>query len=57
MTSSLGYASSSVEPVHFGLGTSDGPQAVEIIWPSGEKQTVADVAPRKMVTVTENPAN
>jgi len=53
MTSSLGYASSSVEPVHFGLGTSDGPQAVEIIWPSGAKQTVPDVAVRKVTTVTE----
>ena len=53
MTSSLGYASSSVEPVHFGLGPDDGPQAVEIIWPSGAKQVVPDIVVRKLTTVTE----
>jgi enediyne biosynthesis protein E4 len=53
MTSSLGYASSSVEPVHFGLGAADGPQSVEVFWPSGAKQTVSDVGVRKVTTVTE----
>jgi hypothetical protein len=53
MTSSTGYASSSLHAVHFGLGTTDGPQSVEIIWPSGAKQTLPDVAVRKVTTVTE----
>ena len=53
MTSSLGYASSSVEPVHFGLGASNEPQGVEVVWPSGAKQVVPDIVVRKLTTVTE----
>jgi enediyne biosynthesis protein E4 len=53
MTSSTGYASSSLDAVHFGLGAGDGPQSVEVIWPSGAKQTVPDVAMRKVTTLTE----
>ena len=53
MTSSLGYASSSVEPVHFGLGAINEPQGVEVVWPSGAKQVVPDIVVRKLTTVTE----
>jgi enediyne biosynthesis protein E4 len=53
MTSSLGYASSSVDAVHFGLGASDSAQSLEVLWPSGARQTVPDVSVRKLVTVTE----
>jgi enediyne biosynthesis protein E4 len=53
MTSSVGYASSSVDDVHFGLGAPGNPQSVEVLWPSGTKQVVPDVATRKVVAVTE----
>jgi hypothetical protein len=53
MTSSTGYASSSLDAVHFGLGAADGPPSIEILWPGGAKQTVPDAAMRKVVTVTE----
>jgi len=53
MTSSVGYASSSLDPVHFGLGTADRPPSIEVTWPSGAKQTVPDVTVRKTLTVTE----
>lgn len=53
MTSSLGYASSSVDGVHFGLGSAEGPQSLEVFWPSGAKQTVSDVALRQITTVRE----
>jgi hypothetical protein len=53
MTSSVGYASSSLDAVHFGLGATESPQTVEVLWPSGAKQTIPDVAVRKIITVTE----
>ena len=53
MTSSVGYASSSVDAVHFGLGAAESPQSVEVVWPSGARQTVPDVAVRRLVTITE----
>ena len=53
MTSSTGYASSSLGPVHFGLGTAAALQSVEVIWPSGAKQVVPDIVVRKLTTVTE----
>jgi hypothetical protein len=53
MTSSAGYASSSLGPVHFGLSAANGPLSVEVIWPSGAKQVVPDVTVRKLVTVQE----
>jgi enediyne biosynthesis protein E4 len=43
MTTSVGYASSSDGPVHFGLGPDDIAEAIEIHWPSGKVQTLKDV--------------
>jgi hypothetical protein len=53
MTSSTGYASSSLDAVHFGLSGADGAQSLEILWPSGVRQVVPDVALRKITTLTE----
>jgi len=53
MTTSDGYASSSDVPVHFGLGTDDHADLVEIHWPSGIVQTLQNVAGDKTLHVTE----
>jgi hypothetical protein len=53
MTSSVGYASSSLGPVHFGLGADDVAQLVEIHWPSGIVQTLQDVRADQILKVTE----
>lgn len=53
MTSSVGYASSSHGPVHFGLGKDNHAQMVEIHWPSGIVQTLRDVAGDRVTKVKE----
>ncbi len=53
MTSSVGYASSSLGPVHFGLGTEEGAESVEIRWPSGAVQKLENVRGRRVVKVKE----
>jgi hypothetical protein len=53
MTSSAGYASSSLEPVHFGHGSTKTVERVELRWPSGATQVLTDVAINRVVTVTE----
>ncbi len=53
MTTSVGYASSSAGPVHFGLGADRVAESVEIIWPSGITQTLHDVAADRVVKVKE----
>ena len=53
MTTAMGYASSSHSGLHFGLGTSDGPVRVEVEWPSGMKQVVADVKVNQVLTIKE----
>lgn len=55
MTTSVGYASSSHGPVHFGLGADDKAQVVEIRWPSGIVQTLRDVAGDRVLNVKEAP--
>jgi hypothetical protein len=52
-TSSVCYASSSLGPVHFGLGAEDKATTVEITWPSGIVQTMDNVAGDRVVSVTE----
>ncbi len=52
-TSSVCYASSSLGPVHFGLGTKKEAITVEIHWPSGIEQTFKNVEADRIVTVTE----
>ncbi|MGA9055776.1 MAG: CRTAC1 family protein [Terriglobia bacterium] len=54
MTTSVGYASSSHGPVHFGLGAEDQAEQVEIRWPSGIVQTLRDVAADRVLNVKES---
>jgi len=53
MTTSLGYASSSHGPVHFGLGTEARAEQVAIRWPSGVVQTLHDVPADRVPKVKE----
>lgn len=55
-TSSVGYASSSLGPVHFGLGVETVAQTVEIVWPSGTVQTLQNVPADQILKVTETGA-
>jgi enediyne biosynthesis protein E4 len=53
MTTSVGYASSSDGPVHFGLGVDTRAETIEIHWPSGIVQTLQNVAGDQVLKVTE----
>jgi len=53
MTTAMGYASSSHAGLHFGLGNQAGPVRVEVLWPSGIRQTVDNVEVNRMLDVTE----
>jgi hypothetical protein len=53
MTTSVGYASSSDGPVHFGLGPDTIARMVEIHWPSGIVQVLHNVPADQIVKVTE----
>lgn len=55
MTTSVGYASSSYGPVHFGLGPDTRVEALEIRWPSGKVQTLHDLPADQVLKVTEAP--
>ncbi len=54
MTTSVGYASSSDGPVHFGLGPDPRVEEIEIHWPSGVVQTLRGVAADRRIEVTES---
>ena len=51
--SGASYGSSSDARIHFGLGTSDKVEALEILWPSGKKQKVEIPAVDRFYTVRE----
>jgi hypothetical protein len=53
MTSSVGYASSSLVPVHFGLGPQASIPELTIDWPSGVVQKLHDVRADQRLTVRE----
>lgn len=53
-TSSVGYASSSAGPVHFGLGNSATVESVTVVWPSGTEQTVTNVRPNQVLHLIED---
>ena len=52
-TSSVCYASSSLGPVHFGLGSESKVQRIEIAWPSGIVQTLENIDADRILKVTE----
>jgi hypothetical protein len=53
MTTSVGYASSSAGPVHFGLGSDTTADLVEIHWPSGIVEELRNVSADRIVVVSE----
>ncbi len=55
MTTSVGYASSSAGPVHFGLGPDTQADSIEIRWPSGIVQNLENVKGDRVLTVKEPP--
>jgi len=52
-TSSVCYASSSLGPVHFGLGAETSATTVAITWPSGIVQTLENVAADQILKIRE----
>jgi hypothetical protein len=48
------YLSQSDLRAHFGLGTRDRIDSLEVRWPSGHTQTLKDVAPSRILTIREN---
>ena len=53
MTSAVSYASSSLVPVHFGLGNKTSVEVIEVFWPDGTKQVLRDVKADRILQVTE----
>lgn len=53
-TTALSYNSSSDKSVHFGLGSADTIESIELTWPSGIKQILKNVKADQIVTVTES---
>ena len=53
MSSAVSYASSSLGPVHFGVGSANELNDVEIQWPSGRKQHLNKVLTNQVVDVKE----
>lgn len=52
-TSAVSYASSALDPVHFGLGANTQIDAVQIVWPDGKKQSVRDVKADQVLQLRE----
>lgn len=53
MTTSVGYASSSDVPAHFGLGPDASVESIEIRWPSGIVQKLHNVSADQVLKVVE----
>lgn len=53
-TTAVSYNSSSDKRVHFGLGSANVVDAMELTWPSGIKQVLKNVKADQIVTVTES---
>ncbi len=53
LKSAVGYASSTLRPVHFGLGESGRPVTVEIDWPAGQRQILEAVPVNRVIEVRE----
>jgi len=53
MSSAMSYASSSLIPVHFGVGKAESVEDVEIRWPSGRVQRLGRIGVNRVVDVVE----
>lgn len=53
MTTSVGYASSSDGPVHFGIGSATAADVIEVHWPSGTIQRVTDTPADRVLHLRE----
>jgi enediyne biosynthesis protein E4 len=53
-TTAVGYSSSSDKRVHFGLGESAIIDSIEVLWPSGIRQTLTRVKADQVLTVRES---
>jgi enediyne biosynthesis protein E4 len=56
MTSSVSYASSSLDTVHFGLGNATSIDAIDIVWPDRTHQVVRNVKADQTLEVREKSA-
>lgn len=52
-TTATGFSTASDKRVHFGLGAATRVEKLEIVWPGGIRQTLADVPADQVVTVRE----
>lgn len=52
-TSASSYLSQNDHRLHFGLGDRKAADRIEIVWPSGVKQTLRDVPARQIITIDE----
>jgi enediyne biosynthesis protein E4 len=53
MTSAIGYASSALAPVHFGMGDLERVERIEVVWPGGRTQVIGETATNQTIVVTE----
>ena len=53
-TTAISYNSSSDKRVHFGLGSASLVGSIELVWPSGTRQTLKNVKADQVLTVTES---
>jgi len=50
-----GYLSQSSMPLYYGLGDASKIDRIEVLWPTGQKQTLTEgIAPNTLLTITEN---
>jgi hypothetical protein len=51
-----GYLTSSDPRPHFGLGQANKAESIEIVWPDGKKQELADVKANQILKVKQDQA-
>ena len=53
VTSAQGYASSSLGPLHFGLGTAETAARVEVTWPDGTRRVLQNIPSQRLLSISE----
>lgn len=53
VTGASSYCSVSDHRLHFGLGRADTVDELEILWPSGQRQTLHNLPPKRIIPLTE----